>query len=115
MKDILNSLGFEIIKEGIDELRVAAPYHKPDISLPADLVEEILRIDGLDNVVIPEAITITPAVEENYATEVYKEKTANYLVGLGFYEIMTNSITNSAYFTDEELTSSVKNAEQSQC
>ncbi len=108
VKDILTSLGFEIIKEGIDELRVAVPYHKPDISLPADLVEEILRIDGLDNVVIPEAITITPSVEENYAIESYKEKTANYLVGLGFYEIMTNSITNSAYFTDEELTSSVK-------
>ncbi len=108
VKDILISLGFEIIKEGIDELRVAVPFHKPDISIPADLVEEILRIDGLDNVVIPDLITITPAVEENYATEVYKEKTANYLVGLGFYEIMTNSITNSAYFTEDELTSSVK-------
>ena len=108
VKDILTSLGFEILKEGIDELRVAVPYHKPDISLPADLVEEILRIDGLDNVVIPDSITITPSVEENYATEVYKEKTANYLVGLGFYELMTNSITNSAYFTEEELASSVK-------
>jgi len=108
VKDILTSLGFEVLKEGIDELRVAVPYHKPDISLPADLVEEILRIDGLDNVVIPDSITITPSVEENYATEVYKEKTANYLVGLGFYEIMTNSITNSAYFTEEELASSVK-------
>ena len=50
VKDILDSLGFEMLKEGIDELRVAVPYHKPDISLPADLVEEILRIDGLDNV-----------------------------------------------------------------
>lgn len=108
VKDILNSLGFEIAKEGIDELRVYVPHHKPDISLPADLVEEILRIDGLDNVVIPESITITPSVEENYATEVYKEKTANYLVGLGFYEIMTNSITNSAYFNADELASSVK-------
>ncbi len=108
VKDILNSLGFEVLKEGIDELRVAVPYHKPDISLPADLVEEILRIDGLDNVAIPESIAITPSVEENYATEVYREKIANYLVGLGFYEIMTNSITNSAYFTSEELASSVK-------
>ena len=108
VKDILTSLGFEIVKEGIDEMRVAVPYHKPDISLPADLVEEILRIDGLDNVIIPEAITITPSVEENFATEAYKEKTANYLAGLGFYEIMTNSITNSAYFSEEELSSSVK-------
>ena len=108
VKDILVSLGFEIAKEGIDELRVAVPYHKPDISLPADLVEEILRIDGLDNVAIPDAITITPSVEENYVLEVYKEKIANYLVGLGFYEIMTNSITNSAYFSEEELRSAVK-------
>ena len=103
VKGILRTLGFEILKEGIDELRVAVPYHKPDISLAADLVEEILRIDGLDNIDIPEAITITPAVEENYARDNYQEKVANYLVGNGFNEIMTNSITNAAYFSEEEL------------
>ncbi|HET9430733.1 MAG TPA: phenylalanine--tRNA ligase subunit beta, partial [Chitinophagaceae bacterium] len=42
VKNILTSLGFEVLKEGIDELRVAVPFHKPDISLPADLVEEVL-------------------------------------------------------------------------
>lgn len=108
IKDILNSLGFETLKEGIDELRVAVPYHKPDISLPADLVEEIVRIDGLDNIDIPEAITITPAVEDNYAKEIYREKVANYLVGQGYNEMMTNSITNAAYFSEEELQSMVK-------
>jgi len=108
VKNILTSLGFETLKEGIDELRVAVPYHKPDISLPADLVEEIVRIDGLDNIDIPEAITITPSVEENHAKEVYREKTASYLVGLGFNEIMTNSITNAAYFSEEELQSMVR-------
>ncbi len=102
VKDILVSLGFEIIKEGIDELRVAVPYHKPDISLPADIVEEVLRIDGLDNIAIPTAITITPSIEENYSKEALKEKVSNYLVGIGFTEIMTNSITNAAYFSDEE-------------
>jgi len=108
VKNILNSLGFEVLKEGIDELRVTVPYHKPDISLPADLVEEVLRIDGLDNIDIPEAITITPAIEDNYAKEVYREKVANYLVGQGFNEMMTNSITNAAYFSEEELQSMVK-------
>ena len=103
VKGILRTLGFEILKEGIDELRVAVPYHKPDISLPADLVEEILRIDGLDNIAIPEAITITPAVEENYAKDKYQEKVADFLVGNGFNEIMTNSITNATYFSEEEL------------
>lgn len=108
VKDILVSLGFEVIKEGIDELWVSVPYHKPDISLPADLVEEILRIDGLDNVAIPEAIMITPSVEENYGKEMYREKAAGYLAGVGFYEILTNSITNTAFFSEEELASSVK-------
>jgi phenylalanyl-tRNA synthetase beta chain len=108
VKDILTSLGFEILKDGIDELRVAVPYHKPDISLPADIVEEILRIDGLDNIEIPSAITITPSVEENYAKEEWKEKVSNYLVGLGFNEIMTNSITNAAYFSEAELEQMVK-------
>src|SRR5688572_16088089 len=108
VKDILNSLGFEIAKEGIDELRVSVPYSKPDITLPADLVEEILRIDGLDNITIPQSITITPSVEENFLLQTLKEKISNFLVGLGFYEILTNSITNSAYYNDEDLKSAVK-------
>lgn len=108
VKGILTSLGFEIIKEGIDELRIAVPYHKPDIALPADIVEEILRIDGLDNVEIPNSITITPSVEENYAQEKFKEKVADYLVGLGYHEILTNSITNESFFSAEELADSVK-------
>lgn len=108
VKDILASLGFEILKEGIDELRLAVPYHKPDISLPADIVEEILRIDGLDNIEIPSAITITPSVEENYSKEEWREKASNYLVGLGFNEIMTNSITNAAYFSEAEQEQMVK-------
>ena len=108
VKNILNNLGFETLKEGIDELRVAVPYHKPDISLPADLVEEILRIDGLDNIDIPEAITITPGAEENYLKEVYREKVADHLVGLGFHEMMTNSITNASYFSGEEQQQMVK-------
>ncbi|MGC4038175.1 MAG: phenylalanine--tRNA ligase subunit beta [Chitinophagaceae bacterium] len=108
VKNILTSLGFEVLKDGTDEITVAAPFHKPDINLPADIVEEILRIDGLDNVAIPTAITISPSVEKNYLAESYKEKVAGYLVGQGFNEIMTNSITNSAYFSEEELSMTVK-------
>jgi len=108
VKEILGNLGFEIIKEGMDELVVAAPLHKPDVALPADVVEEIVRIDGLDNIDIPSSITMTPSVEENYAEATLREKTANYLVGLGFHEIMTNSITNEIYFDEIELAGSVK-------
>jgi phenylalanyl-tRNA synthetase beta chain len=51
---------------------------------------------------------MTPSIEENYAAETLREKSANYLVGLGFSEIMTNSITNEAYFEEMELRESVK-------
>ncbi|MCE2823807.1 MAG: phenylalanine--tRNA ligase subunit beta [Sediminibacterium sp.] len=108
VKKILTALGFEVIAEGIDELRVAVPYSKPDISIPADLVEEILRIDGLDNIEIPTTITISPAVEVASAKEVIKEKTTQFLVGKGFVEIFTNSITNSQYFTPTVLETAVK-------
>ncbi len=108
VKKILENLGFEIMKEGLDDIHVAAPFHKPDISLPADVVEEIMRIDGLDNIQIPSAITISPSVETDFTNSSYKEKIANYLVGAGFYEIFTNSITNSAYYNEEELSGTVK-------
>ena len=108
VKKILQGLGFEIIKEGIDELRVNVPYSKPDISLPADLVEEIMRIDGYDNVEIPTSITISPSTETMHHEVMYKEKAANFLAGAGFNEIFTNSITNSAYYNEDVLNSTVK-------
>ena len=108
IKNILDSLGFELIKEGIDEMRIAVPFSKPDITLPADIVEEIMRVDGLDNIDIPAMITISPSVETLAHEEAYREKTAAYLVGNGFNEIFTNSITNSVYYSDSVQQSVVK-------
>jgi len=108
VKEILSSLGFGIIREGMDELHLAVPYHKPDISMPADIVEEIMRIDGLDNIEIPSAITISPANEKLVVEAVCKEKIADNLVGAGFSELFTNSITNQAYYDETVLSGAVK-------
>jgi len=108
VKRILTSLGFEIVKEGLDELLLAVPYSKPDIHLPADIVEEILRIDGLDNIEIPSNITISPATDQSGLKEKSREKIANYLSAHGFNEIFTNSITNSKYFSEDVLQTTVK-------
>ena len=97
VKKIFESLGFEIMKDSIDELWVAAPFSKPDMEIPADLAEEIMRIDGLDNVEIPTSITISPSTEIDFTPFAYKEKISNTLVGQGFCEIFTNSIANSAW------------------
>lgn len=108
VKNILNSLGFELLKEGDDEMRFCVPLNKPDITIAADVVEEIMRIDGLDNVEIPTMITIAPSVETLSHEVAYTEKTAEYLAGSGFREIFTNSITNSAYYSEEILQATVK-------
>lgn len=108
VKKILESLGFTVVREGMDAMALEVPYHKPDVSLPADVVEEVLRIDGLDSIEIPTSITISPSVEENYKAEQLKEKISVVLTGLGFTEILTNSITNSAYFSEDELETTVK-------
>src|SRR5450432_633360 len=63
VKNILVALGFEIRRESMEELLVAVPLHKPDIRLAADLAEEIMRIDGYDEIEIPANIQISPSVE----------------------------------------------------
>jgi phenylalanyl-tRNA synthetase beta chain len=108
VKNILNYLGFEVAKDGIDELTVLVPHHKTDISIAADLVEEIMRIDGLDNVEIPKSINISPSVDVNGQKEKLKEKIAMNLVGMGLQEIFTNSITNSAYVSEAQQPFMVK-------
>lgn len=98
VKSILTGLGFNILREDADTLTVSVPYSKPDVSLPADVVEEIMRIDGYDRVDIPAHIRISPALSEKPNKESVREKVAHYLTSNGFYEIFTNSITNSAYY-----------------
>jgi phenylalanyl-tRNA synthetase beta chain len=108
IKNILSVLGFDIIKENENELKIAAPLSKPDIALPADVVEEVVRIDGLDNIEIPSSITISPSAENNALKEQLKEKLSQLLVGFGFNEIITNSITNSKNFSEDILSNSVR-------
>ena len=108
VKNILLSLGFEILREGLDDLLIAVPFHKPDVQQPADLVEEIMRIDGYDHIEIPANINISPSVETGRETAAIQEKVAGFLVGSGFNEIFTNSITNSNYFSESELRTTVR-------
>ncbi len=108
VKKILTALGFEIDREGLDDILLTVPFSKPDISMQADIVEEVMRIDGLDNIDIPSSITITPAVEQDGYKHFSKEKIADMLAANGFNEIFTNSITNAAYFEDKDLAEGVK-------
>lgn len=97
VKNILARLGFKIKEENNEGITVSPPFSKPDITLPADVVEEVMRIDGYDNVEIPARVSISPSIPQE-DKEILREKVSHYLSGNGFCEIFTNSITNSRYF-----------------
>lgn len=108
VRNILKSLNFSILREGLDDIQVEVPLSNPDISLPADIIEEIMRIDGLDNIEIPATINMAPAIDTNIRQSLIKEKVISWLNGNGFSEIFTNSITNSDYFDQNTLSHTVK-------
>lgn len=96
---ILRSLGFAVTGEDGADLVAEVPYSKPDISLPADLAEEIMRIDGYDHIAIPDHIRIAPAAGSPADGEI-RHRLSAYLTAGGFYEILTNSITRGGYYPD---------------
>jgi phenylalanyl-tRNA synthetase beta chain len=100
IKTILSNLGFGIINASNEGLQVSVPFSKTDITMQADVVEEIMRIDGLDN--IPFTGKIAYSLPQN--SKAYKANTKQYiatqLVAKGFFELFTNSITNAAYYPD---------------
>lgn len=99
IRNMLPALGFGILDKTNDGLTVKVPSNKTDVTQPADIVEEILRIDGLDNIVIPGKlnISLTKALPNDRAE---RERIANLLCGMGMQEIVTNSIVNSKYYPD---------------
>ncbi len=101
IKNILTSLCFSILEENEQTIKISVPFAKPDITMQADVVEEIMRIDGLDNIPFTGKISFAlPSNTEGFKPEV-KNQLAQVLVGKGFQEIFTNSITNSAFYPDQ--------------
>lgn len=99
IKEILLALNFEIVKEDVAGLTVLVPSNKTDVLQPADIAEEVLRIDGLDNVAIPDRLNIS-LTKAMINDRKQREKISDELCGLGFQEIVTNSIVNSKYYPE---------------
>ena len=108
VKHILLGMGFGLLEENEDSITVDTPTHKTDVSIPADLIEEIMRIDGFDNIEIPSSIRISPSVSSGNRDYPLREKLSGILAGIGFNEMLNNSITHSANYTEEEMGRAVK-------
>lgn len=108
VKNILLGMGFGLLEENEASITVDTPTHKTDVSIPADLIEEIMRIDGFDNIEIPTSILISPSVSSGNRDYPLREKLSGILAGIGFNEMLNNSITHSANYSEEEMGRAVK-------
>ncbi|MES2703672.1 MAG: phenylalanine--tRNA ligase subunit beta [Bacteroidota bacterium] len=99
IQELLLASGFEIAAETNEGLTLNVPSNKTDVSQPADIVEEILRIDGLDNIEIPGRLNIA-LLKAMPNDRQERERFASLLCGMGFQEIVTNSIVNSKYYPE---------------
>lgn len=98
MLRILEDLGFGIMASDDTGFKVLVPTNKADVHQAADLAEEVLRIDGLDNINFSTQISMSLNTRPEPADRKWKEKIANHLCHMGLHEIVTNSITNSRYY-----------------
>lgn len=102
---ILNLLDIEIIDSQNDHFTVSVPPYRVDVTQEADVIEEVLRIYGFDNVELSsfaqsDFIAEFPEKDINK----FKNTLGQLLVSNGFYEIWTNSLTNQAYQEKHKLT-----------
>ena len=99
IKAICESLEMKVLEETAEGLKLEIPGYRVDVTRPCDVVEDILRIYGYNNVEIPTQLKGSLVIKGD---EDQKHKLANLvseqLVGEGFNEILNNSLTKGAYY-----------------
>jgi len=90
---ILGLLGFGLRGEMEDGLLLTVPPSKVEVTRPADVVEEILRVYGYNNIPQPDRISITPGHVQDPDREELLTRAGTILTAHGFMEIVTNSLT----------------------
>ena len=98
VKSILEALEIKIVSEIDGVLSVAVPPYRVDVKKDADLIEEILRIYGYNNIEISDHVNSALSYEKKPSREKTMNTVANYLSANGFVEIMNNSLTKASYY-----------------
>ncbi len=101
---ILSSLDITLVDSSADSFTVSIPPYRVDVLKEADVIEEILRIYGFNNIELASAsgtafISDFPTKDVN----TFRRSLGEQLVASGFYEIMTNSLTNALYASRHQL------------
>lgn len=103
VKSILASLEMEIVSETTEGLTIHVPVYRIDVQRDVDVIEDILRIYGYNNIEFSDSVksnlSYKTATDRSYDLQ---NLISEQLCGSGFNEIMNNSLTRSAYY--DELT-----------
>ncbi len=97
VSNILLSLGFEVHGNNTERIAVTVPLNKVDITRPVDLIEDVLRIYGYNQVEIARSVAYDPHSVVETSSKKLIRKMSNFLVNNGYYEIMNNSLTKEEY------------------
>lgn len=103
IKSILISLDFKILSEDREGYELMVPMYRVDVTREADVIEEILRIYGYNNIEISDTLHTSISYSVKPDHEKIVDMISEYLCNNGFNEIMCNSLTRLAYY--EKLTS----------
>ena len=99
VKNIVSSLEMKIVEETDEALSLQVPPYRVDVQRPCDVVEDILRIYGYNNVEIPTSVKSCLSVKGDVDKSVKLQNlVSEQLVGCGFNEILNNSLTAAAYY-----------------
>lgn len=102
-KNILNNLGIKIKKEGNDGLLLSVPRYKTDVTREVDVIEEVMRIYGYNNIEVSKDISYTASHSgRNFDLEL-ENKIGALLENNGFNEMMNLSLSKDTHYNSENL------------
>lgn len=102
IKEILSNLEIKILNESKKGLRLQIPAYRVDVQREVDVIEEILRIYGLNNIPMPENMRSSLGSLSDRKTLKAEEKVADYLSAQYFREILNNSLTNPSFYDKQD-------------
>lgn len=97
IKAIIEALDIKIVNETADSLSLQVPPYRVDVTREVDIVEEILRIYGYNNIHIPTQIRASLNNSQKAEKDTVQNQISDLLTANGFNEILSNSLTKSAY------------------
>ncbi|MGN0190961.1 MAG: phenylalanine--tRNA ligase subunit beta [Candidatus Cryptobacteroides sp.] len=96
---ILRDLNYDFVSRSENGAVVAVPSYMIDVYRECDIVEEILRIYGYNNIELPAMMRMSVVPDVKPEPEAVRNVISDYLAANGFVETMNNSLTKSAYYT----------------